>query len=362
MQAVVGPPKRFVPKPSRQSVRPGVVQLLAGLPAPPPVYRPDNSIPPMVTAALGNRAQPGAPSVYRPNHAAPNLSAGQLLVAQRCPVTLPPPPPVYRPNRALLSTPGPVQQLARVVVQQKPRSNSAMVNPTGQRGAYTTGAAPVSLPDWQPGRMDVGVVLKPVARTIQLAKSTATSPLAGESNIRTDLWINHQQTMLYGSGDDDTKEVTLTWNEGGLDVEAYASQKNFHHFCNGHLVREFSFMDDNIGRSAYSSFWEPGTTVAAVKEHVKSLFRALKTEIRKEIRANGSSTLTSNNFKLDNYTYTYTIKTHADDNDFDPDKGQYGEFTSGTAQLEQFYPVSKDYYADQTRLRALRDKLSIEAK
>jgi hypothetical protein len=359
---VVGPPKRFVPKLAQQPIRPGVVQLVAGRPAPPPVYRPENSIPRVLAAPWGNPTLRGAPSVYQPNRTAPQLSAGELLVAQCFPVTLPAPPPVYRPNRALLSTPGPAQQPARVVVQQRARSTSALVIPTEQRGAYRTAAAPVSLPNWQSSRVTLGVVWPPVVGTIQRAKSTALGPLAGDSNIHSDLWKNHQQTLLYGGGDNDTKEVTLTWDEGGLNVEAYASQKNFYHFCNGHLVREFSFKDDNIERSAYSSFWEPGTTVAGVKEHVKSLLEALKSQIRNEIRKKGSSTLTSNNFKLGTYTYTYTIKTDADDDNFDPDKGERGEYTSGTAQLEQFYPVSKDYYADQARLKALRDKLPREAK
>lgn len=169
-----------------------------------------------------------------------------------------------------------------------------------------------------------------------------------KTNIDDQTWISHhKQTIAYQSGDD-SKALTVKLRRG--TVEAYATQKDLHHFCNGHLLKEFSFQDENINRNGCSTFWEPQTTVEDVKGIARRLLSSLEQDIEEKIESGGRNVVSSNTHIFEKVKYTYTITTNATEND-------EGDITGGTAQLEQFYPVDRSYFADKEDLSALKLRL-----
>jgi len=152
-----------------------------------------------------------------------------------------------------------------------------------------------------------------------------------QSDINETTWRNnHQGTIAFESGSEATIVHTHTVNS---DINVVITEKDHHHFCNGHTVREFAFDQGNIDRVPRSTFWPVATTPSQVLAIADGVLGALHSDI---VEAVGTgSTYNSRAFQHGGVTYTLTIST-------DPDLDSIndsGNYEKGTARLEQFYPV-----------------------
>lgn len=142
---------------------------------------------------------------------------------------------------------------------------------------------------------------------------------------------NHQGTIAYGSGSDTNIVHTHVVN-GNINV--VITEKDHHHFCNGHTVREFAFDQENIERVPRSTFWPVTTTPSQVLNIADGVLGALHNDI---VEAVGfGSTFNMKAFQHGGVTYALTITTDPDDTSLNNSSGLY---EGGTARLEQFYPV-----------------------
>lgn len=252
----------------------------------------------------------------------------------------PAPPPGNLPARQ------PAPPAPPLVWPSSARSCPVQAKPAGPRPGVRTAPGPPPLrwpaappagrtvQPYVPARPARGLVFQPDRGVIQRVISDST-------------WQStHKGTILLDSGSEATVLLTHPVNS---KINATVTEKDLFHFCTGHTVKYFSFEEDNITRSAASTFWPAGTSKSGVLALADAVLGTLHDDIEEAMKY--GSTLSLRSHMHNGIKYALVITT-------DPgvSTDEEGLYDSGTARLTKFYPLSGTGVesADQEELRRVR--------
>jgi hypothetical protein len=172
-----------------------------------------------------------------------------------------------------------------------------------------------------------------------------------QTDVDENTWrLNHQGNIALGSGSD---TITVHRHVVNSGITVKIKEKDRNHFCTGHTVREFSFDDENIERSARSSFWPLGMTPSGVLGIADEVLGTLHSEIEEAVGEGSVVSKRAHKHKGVTYTILISVKPKTDS------INEFGLYEEGTARLEQFYPTSGTGIlgADQADLKQIKKKL-----
>ncbi|MBK8174465.1 MAG: DUF4157 domain-containing protein [Rhodospirillales bacterium] len=261
-----------------------------------------------------------------------------------------------RANGSLVQAAGRGPVSAAAHVGPPPRAGERIAQPMA-----ATGAAPrrfAGPPAPPPIRWAGSSAVQP-ALASGASRPVGTLPRGRVVQCTTDIldktWRDHHKgTVALNSGS--TATIVHTYAVNG-SINAIVTEKDLNHFLNGHTIREFSFETENIERSGRSTFWPETTTRQDVISYASAVLTSLKDRI---IEAVGQSeTINERKYKHGGIDYVLSISTDPDSGENDPFDDLTGNWLSGTARLQQFYPISGTgiSFADELDLKGVKARL-----
>jgi hypothetical protein len=327
----------------------------------PPAKRPAGSVPQFKPAAAQPRGGAAAPPPARPpfpaSHSTPQtVQQKKALVAQ--PRTPPAAPPVYRPQplprvlQTKTATPRPGGGTPRAEAGRPaaPPAYRPQPPPKVLQAKLATAPPPAHVAARRPPPAAVPTPRR-VTGVMQRLASPARGVIQPLSNFSIAVWGSHAGSIALGSGSDTTVVATAAIT---TNINAVVTEKDLNHFCNGHTIAEFSFDTSNIDRCARTSFWPAATSRDDVKNLAVAVLGSLKTEIIEAVGLEDTINIKDHMYGGVKYVITITTvpnKAGAQDAD--------GNWLSGTARLEQFYPVGGTgiLWADKSDLHSWKATL-----